>query len=65
MPSFAQRIADFLPQRWVLDTLAKLQEGQQLQGLYLNIMILFAFAAVFFLIVIYKFKRNNDVRNFA
>ncbi|MED1740529.1 ABC transporter permease [Bacillus swezeyi] len=65
MPSFVQRIADFFPQKWVLETFAKLQEGQHLPSLYLNIMVLFAFAACFFLIVIYKFQRNNDVRNFA
>ncbi|MCF7616189.1 ABC transporter permease [Bacillus sonorensis] len=65
MPPFAQRIADFLPQRWVLETLTKLQEGRQFQSLYLNIMILFAFAAAFFLIVIFKFSRNNDTRNFV
>ncbi|MFN2744667.1 MULTISPECIES: ABC transporter permease [Bacillus] len=65
MPSFVQKIADFLPQTWVLETLAKLQEGQHLHNLYLNILILFAFAAAFFLIVIYKFSRNNEARNFA
>lgn len=65
MPLFAQRIAEFLPQRWVLDTLTKLQDGQQFQSLYLNILILFGFAAAFFLLVIYKFSRNNDARNFV
>ncbi|NPC94520.1 ABC transporter permease [Bacillus sp. WMMC1349] len=65
MPTFAQKMANFLPQRWVLKTLEQLQEGQQLQHLYLNLLILFAFAAAFFLIVVYRFNHNNNVRNFG
>lgn len=64
MPDSIQKIAEFLPQRWTLDTLTKLQEGSTLGNLQLNIMILLAFAAVFYLIAIYKFSRNNDARNF-
>lgn len=65
MPTSVQRIADFLPQHWTLDTLTKLQEGNTFSSLYLNIMILFAFATAFFLIAIYKFGRNNNTRNFV
>ncbi|MDA7025328.1 ABC transporter permease [Bacillus sp. CLL-7-23] len=65
MPTFAQKMANFLPQRWVLKTLEQLQEGQQLQHLYLNLLILFAFAVAFFLIVVYRFNHNNNVRNFG
>ncbi|MGG2092676.1 ABC transporter permease [Bacillus sp. S13(2024)] len=64
MPTSVQKIAEFLPQRWLLDTMAKLQQGTQFADLYLNILILFAFATSFFLIAIYKFGRNNDTRNF-
>ncbi|TCP29015.1 ABC-2 type transport system permease protein [Scopulibacillus darangshiensis] len=64
MPESVQKIADFLPQRWALDTLTKLQDGD-VSHIYLNIMILFAFAIAFFLIAIYKFGRNNDTRNFV
>lgn len=65
MPNSVQRIADFLPQRWTLATLIKLQQGSSLGSLYLNIMILLAFAITFFLIAIYKLSRNNNVRNFV
>lgn len=65
MPKAVQRIAHFMPQRWVLDTISKLQQGHHFGSLYLNLMILLAFAAVFFLVSVYKFGRNNDVRNFA
>ncbi|WML45950.1 ABC transporter permease [Neobacillus sp. PS3-40] len=64
MPKSIQKVADFLPQRWVLDTISKLQQGQHLEGIYLNILILFAFAFAFFLIAIYKFGRNNSVKIF-
>ncbi|MDC2865841.1 ABC transporter permease [Bacillus sp. BP-3] len=64
MPASVQKIAEFLPQRWLLDTIMKLQQGTQFADIYLNILILFAFAISFFLIAIYKFGRNNDARNF-
>ncbi|MGG2015696.1 ABC transporter permease [Bacillus sp. S10(2024)] len=64
MPASVQKIAEFLPQRWLLDTIMKLQQGTQFTDIYLNILILFAFAISFFLIAIYKFGRNNDARNF-
>lgn len=64
MPASVQKIAEFLPQRWLLDTIMKLQQGTKFADLYLNILILFAFAISFFLIAIYKFGRNNDARNF-
>ena len=65
MPKSLQKIANFLPQRWTLDTLTKLQEGNEFSGLYLNFMILFAFAAAFFLIAVYRFSRNNTTQNFV
>ncbi|EEM90273.1 ABC transporter permease [Bacillus thuringiensis serovar vazensis] len=65
MPKAVQKVANFLPQRWLLDTIAKLQQGIPFSELYVNILILFAFAVAFFLIAIYKFGRNNDARNFV
>ncbi|WP_088043714.1 ABC transporter permease [Bacillus sp. EAC] len=65
MPTSIQKIADFLPQRWTLETLTKLQQGSSLGSLYLNILILLAFAIAFFLIAVYKFSRNSHTRNFV
>lgn len=65
MPKAVQKIADFLPQRWTLDTISKLQDGSQLGSLYLNILILLAFALAFFLIAVYKLGRNNSVKSFV
>ncbi|MDQ0198943.1 ABC transporter permease [Neobacillus ginsengisoli] len=65
MPEAVQKIADFMPQHWTLDTITKLQQGSHLGSLYLNFMILIAFALAFFLIATYKFGRNNSVKNFV
>lgn len=64
MPKAAQKVADFLPQRWLLDTISELQKGHTLSSLSLNLITLLAFALAFFLIAIYKFSRNNNVRSF-
>jgi ABC-2 type transport system permease protein len=65
MPETLQKFADFLPQRWALETLTKLQEGTSFNDLYLNFMILLAFAAAFFLVAVYRFSRNNTTQNFV
>jgi ABC-2 type transport system permease protein len=64
MPKAAQKIADFLPQRWLLDTITELQKGHPLSSLTVNLATLLAFALVFFVIAAYKFSRNNNVRSF-
>ncbi|TYP74634.1 ABC transporter permease [Paenibacillus methanolicus] len=64
MPDTVKKISSFLPQHWLLDTITKLQDGQALGSLGLNLAILVAFAAVFALVAIYRFSRNNDVRQF-
>ncbi|MGG3803323.1 ABC transporter permease [Metabacillus fastidiosus] len=65
MPEAIQKVSDFLPQKWVLATIMEHQRGEQFGDLYLNYLILFSFALAFFLIAIYKFGRNNNVRNFV
>jgi ABC-2 type transport system permease protein len=64
MPDTVQKISSFLPQHWLLVTITKLQDGQAIGSLVLNLIILVAFAAVFTLIAIYRFNRNNDVKQF-
>jgi ABC-2 type transport system permease protein len=65
MPEAIRRIADFLPQNWVLQSFAKLQSGESFHSIGFNLVILLAFAVVFFLIATYKYSRNNDTRNFV
>jgi ABC-2 type transport system permease protein len=65
MPKFLQKIADFMPQKWVLTGLTSLQEGNSFMSIYMNILIIIAFAIAFFLIAIYKFYSDDDIRNVA
>ncbi|TCZ76619.1 ABC transporter permease [Paenibacillus albiflavus] len=64
MPDTVRKISNFTPQHWLLDMINKLQQGETFGSLYLNIAILLAFAVAFALIAIYRFGRNNDVRQF-
>lgn len=64
MPHTVRQISSFLPQHWILDTIIKLQEGHSFGSLGLNFAILVGFAAAFTLVAIYRFSRNNDVRQF-
>ncbi|MCM3261260.1 ABC transporter permease [Paenibacillus lautus] len=64
MPEAIQRIADFLPQYWLLDTFGKLQQGTGLTDVILNVAILLAFALALSLIATYKFARNRDTQSF-
>lgn len=64
MPDTVRKIADFLPQHWILDAIAKLQQGDAFGSLGLNLAILVGFAAAFTLVAIYRFARNNDARQF-
>ncbi|WP_136607920.1 ABC transporter permease [Paenibacillus dokdonensis] len=65
MPEALRKLSDFMPQNWVLESLGKLQAGEALYSIGFNIVILLAFAVVFFLLATYKFGRNNDARNFV
>lgn len=65
MPEGIRHIADFLPQNWVLQSINKLQTGASLGSIWFNLVVLLAFAIVFFLIAAYKIGRNNDTRNFV
>jgi ABC-2 type transport system permease protein len=64
MPDTVKKISNFMPQHWLLDTIDKLQNGSSFGSLGLNFGILLAFAAVFAVIAIFRFSRNNDVRQF-
>jgi len=65
MPETVRKIANFLPQHWALDMISKLQTGHAFGSLYLNMAIMLAFAALFAVVAVYRFGRNNDVRQFV
>ncbi|GIM28531.1 ABC transporter permease [Clostridium polyendosporum] len=56
LPEKVQNISFFTPQRWVLDGIEKMQNGNSFSALGLNMVILLAFAVAFFLIAAYKIK---------
>lgn len=62
MPESIQKLADFMPQRWAIGAVTSFQSGQR-TGAFVDIFILLAFSAAFFLIAIYKMK-STDVKNF-
>ncbi len=64
MPPWLQRVGDFMPQTWALDSIKKLQSGSSFIDILPQLGILLAFAVAFFLIAVYKFNRRDDSRNF-
>ena len=64
MPQYMQRLSDFIPQSWALGAIRKLQTGAQFKDILSNILILLAFALTFFLISVYKMKKDKNVERF-
>ena len=64
MPQYIQRISDFIPQSWALGAIRKLQTGAQFKDILGNILILLGFAITFFLISVYKMKKDKNVEKF-
>jgi ABC-2 type transport system permease protein len=64
MPPFLRKLSDFIPQSWALGAIRKLQEGAQFSDILGNILILLGFASTFFLISVYKMKRDRSVQRF-
>lgn len=64
MPPFLQKLSEFIPQSWALGAIIKLQSGAQFSDVLGNILILLGFAIAFFLISVYKMKRDRSVQRF-
>jgi ABC-2 type transport system permease protein len=65
MPDYMKKAANFMPQKWTLEAVTKLQKGGTLQEIYFQIIILLMFSAAFFLIAAYKLKKSKDMRDFV
>lgn len=65
MPATMQKISNFMPQKWAIEAVEKLQAGGSLSDISLNIAVILAFAAAFFLIAVYKFNSSEGVKNFV
>ncbi|HEY5561237.1 MAG TPA: ABC transporter permease [Clostridiaceae bacterium] len=64
MPKAMQNIAKVLPQTWALDGITQMQNGKNLLGIGQNIIVLIAFAVMFFLIGAFKMKNSKSVKSF-
>lgn len=65
MPEFMQKISYFMPQRWAMEAIEKLQAGGDEAGIYLNLLVLGAFALALILIASYKFSRTASLQKFV
>ncbi len=64
MPQFMRKISYFMPQRWVIDGLEKLQTGSNLNDIFFNLIVLAAFALTLGLISVYRFSRTDNLQKF-
>jgi ABC-2 type transport system permease protein len=65
MPETIQKISNFMPQKWAIDAINKIQMGSSFFDVMGHIAIMIAFATVFFLVAIYMFSNRDDVKNFV
>lgn len=64
MPKSMQKIADFLPQRWTISAIEKLQQNLGFSSIYINLVVILAFALTFFIIAAYRFSIDENIKNF-
>jgi len=64
MPEALQKLSDFIPQKWAIDAVEKIQMGGSLSSVCMNIIILLAFALTFILLGIYKIKTSEKLGDF-
>jgi len=65
MPDIMQKISWFMPPRWALDAVERLQRGTDFGDVMINLVVMLAFAAAFFAISAYKFSISDDIRKFV
>lgn len=64
MPKALQKISNFVPQKWAVDAIMKIEESSN-PNLLINIGILIAFTLAFLLIATYKIKISEKVADFV
>jgi ABC-2 type transport system permease protein len=65
MPESLKRISEFMPQRWTLEAVTKIQNGGNINSILINLGLLLSFAAALFLIAAYRMKTTNSVKSFV
>jgi len=64
MPEFMRKLSYFVPQRWTLEAVQKLQAGRDYGDILLNMAILAAFAAAMFILAAYRLGRKDTTQRF-
>jgi ABC-2 type transport system permease protein len=64
MPQTLQNLSYFMPQRWVIQAISRLQTGGSFNDILTNLGVVIAFAAAFFIIAAYRFRNLDNVKNF-
>lgn len=64
MPKVLQKISDFIPQKWAIDAITKIEETSN-PNILLNIAILLAYALAFILIAAYRMKISDKTADFV
>lgn len=64
MPEFMQKMSLFMPQRWAIDAVERLQKSGVGADIYLNLLVLAAFALALILVASYRFTRTDNLRKF-
>ncbi len=65
MPDFMQKISYFMPQRWAIMAVNRIQTGGTFEDVLLNLLVLAIFATALILVAIYKFSRTSNVQRFV
>jgi len=65
MPEFMQKISYFMPQRWAIEAVEKLQNNADFSEIYLNLLVLAAFALALILVAAYKFSKTDNLQKFV
>jgi len=65
MPDNLQKVSNFIPQKWAIDAIAKLQNGLSLWDIRMNIFIMLGFALVFFALAAFKMKNTDKTGSFV
>jgi ABC-2 type transport system permease protein len=59
LPDTVQKVSFFTPQRWVIDGIQKLQNGNSLSDIRINFVVLLLFTVAFLLIAAYRMRHSQ------
>ncbi len=65
MPDYMQKISYFVPQRWAIMAVNRMQTGASFGEISFNLLVLAVFALALILVAVYKFSRTNNVQRFV